>query len=379
MLLTVNKTNEVITGVIGSEKYSIPYEADIFIELQELEDDFSEAEDMDAAKEIIEYAVELIKSGKTAAVTAAYGEYLQQDLKTNKFYLKSKGKVSSVPLPKILVDKIIEATDKGYSYLPFIKAWMWFLKNPRFTERKADYFAKYITTLFVDQEEVKKNLEAGFTQEKAVEMATYNDVAITKNGLLSTYKYVSIKYNKFDTETGDQVNRYAVSYDEETGRETIQLPENAEDYTLIPPMMGEGGDAFYAGSDLGHHVKVGAIHTLPEWSMVNCTDGIACVPGLHLGGRRYIQGYGGRTNLLLNCFVNPMHIGAFTDSGDGAIRVKEYFVHSAEFAPNKSFYNESTYLEHTQAQWADMLAEAVAVSEQKIKDIQNLQEELRAL
>jgi hypothetical protein len=223
-------------------------------------------------------------------------------------------------------------------------------------------------------------VEEGYSDEKATELATFNDVSITKNGLLSTYKYARIKYKKFDKTSGDDVDRYDVTYDEETGEAKVNLPTEAEDYYLIPPVMGESHDAFSCGADLGHKIQVGNIHALPTWDQVNCRDEHSCVPGLHLGGLRYIQGYGGSGNLLLNCFVNPMHIGAFTNAtGDSAIRVKEYFVHSAQFAPNRGLYHESAYLDHTNAQWEEMRSEAIAESEAKIKSIKGAQDEINAL
>lgn len=98
-----------------------------------------------------------------------------------------------------------------------------------------------------------------------------------------------------------------------------------------------------------------------------------------MGGLNYIKGYGGKTSLLLNCYVNPMHIGAIPfGASDGAIRCLEYFVHSANFAPNKAMYHESDYAKQTEAQWADIREQAIKNSEAKIDKIKAKQEELKA-
>lgn len=379
MLLTVNKLNDNITGVVGNDKYTIPYSSEVHQQLLALENKFSNVETMEDAKVIITNAEGIISGISTEVQAEMYGDFLKFDPKSQKFFLHSNNVTSSIPLPNVLAEKVIEFKEKDLDFLPFVKAWMWFLKNPKFSVKKADYFAKYITTTFVDDEDRLKFIEEGYTNEKATEMATYNDVSITKNGLLSTYKYAQIKYHKFDPTSGDVVSRYTTTHDAETGEEQIALPENAEDFYLIPPIMGEGGDAYLCGPDMGHRIKVGAIHALASFDQINCQDGSFGGGGLHLGGRRYIVGYGGGDRLLLNAFVNPMHIGGFTDGGDGAMRVKEYFVHSAHFAPNKSFYNESTYLEHTNAQWADIRTEAIEASEAKIKGIKQLMDEVNAL
>lgn len=379
MLLTVNKQKNVLSGLIGNTKYSIEYNSEIHQELLALENRYESATSMEQVKQIIEEAQKVLDGIGNSPVMKQLGEYLVHDVKSDKYFLQSNGVKSSIALPQVLVDRIIEAIEKEIDFLPMVKAWMWFLKNKNFSLAKAHKFAKYITTRYVDYELKAKLIDEGYSEEKAKEMATFTDVAITKNGLIQTYKYVSIKYKKFNSTSGDQDDRYAVTYDEETGEAKVNLPEWAEEYYLIPPVMGDSGDAFYAGEDLGHRVVVGKVHELKDWSQVNCDDRTSCVKGLHLGGRAYIQGYGGKTNLLLNCFVNPMHIGAFTDDGSGAIRVKSYFVHSACFAENKSFYNESTYLEHSNKEWEDIRAEAIKESESKIKQILQLQEEINAL
>jgi hypothetical protein len=378
MLLTVSKVNGVLSGVIGDAKYAVPYTDEIFKSLTDLENQFDNAQSVSNAKAIIANAQTILEGASIKKALADFGDSLKYDEAAQKYYLYSNGITSSIPLPKVLAEKINEAVEKQLPTLPLIKAWTWFLKNPKFSSKKANMFAKYITTTYVDSEVRAKLIEQGYSYEKAHEMATYQDVAITKNGLLSTYKYAQIKYKMYNQE-GEQVDRYSVVYDTESGKATVELPAEAEDYYLIPPVMGESHDAFFAGETLGHRIVVGQSHVLPEWSMVDCTDGVACRPGLHLGGRTYIQGYGGRGSLLLNCFVNPMFIGAFTDTGDGAIRVKEYFVHSAQFAPNKSMYHESGYLDRSNAEWAKMRDEAIASSNAIIAKETGKQTELYAL
>ncbi len=378
MLLTVNKLNkETITGIVGNEKYTIPYNEDTYKALQDLETAFDNAATIEEASAIIVSATALTVV-TTETVIASKCPSLKYDTKTGKFYLTQNGKVSTIPLPQVLATRIIESVEKEIPFEPLVKAWIWFLRNPQFSLNKAALFAQYlVTTVVDDKESADLQKEKGYSKEKADELATYNDVSITKNGLLVTYKYAQIKYKKYG-EDGKPIDRYHITYDEETGAATVHLPENAEDFYLIPPIKGEGGDSFYANEDLGHRIKVGAIHRLPDWSYVDTNDSHSCVKGLHLGGLRYINGYGGHDRLLLNCFVNPMHIGAFDNAGHGAIRVLEYFVHSAQFAPNKQLYSESNYLAQTEAQWADMRGEAIKKSEEAIAKLKDFQDQINA-
>ena len=49
-----------------------------------------------------------------------------------------------------------------------------------------------------------------------------------------------------------------------------------------------------------------------------------------------------------------MHIGAVPDDQDGAIRCKQYFVHSSLSGVNGSIYHSSTYAAKTDEEWADL-------------------------
>jgi hypothetical protein len=379
MNLTVSQINNTLSGVYGTEKYNIPYTKEVYDELVELETQLSEASTLQEAQAIVELAKVIIEGVKLEKSKTQFGEYIVRDNASNKFYLKLGDLVSSKALPQALVDMLLEAIDKEMPIEPYVKCWTWFLKNPRYSDRKAQYFAHYLTTKYVDQERVVELMEDGYSQDEATKLATFNDLSITKNGLLSTYKYAQIVGYKFDPATGDKVARYETTYDPETGAPSTQMPESAEEYTLMPPIMGESGDAFFTGEALGHRIVVGQTHKLPTNALRNTKDGSFGGGGLHLGGLKYIESYGGQNRLLLNCFVNPMHILGFTDGGDGAIRNDEYFVHSACFAPNTGFYNESNYLAQGKEQWEVMLKEGIETTN-KIKEALDQQvAELQAL
>jgi hypothetical protein len=108
--------------------------------------------------------------------------------------------------------------------------------------------------------------------------------------------------------------------------------------------------------------------------MVNIDDSRSCVPGLHVGGLKYIAWYSGEIH---NVFIDPMHVGAVPDDVDGAIRCKEYFVHSSLVGVNGSIYHSSTYAKATDEQWKEMLEEAVVVHieavEKQTADLKRLQ------
>ena len=185
---------------------------------------------------------------------------------------------------------------------------------------------------------------------------------ITHEGLLNGYKVSREVLHKYDAETGEQVDRYKRTFNVDTGEiEGDGLPEHVEDRLFEPAVMGSSGDAFFCEGENGyanpqHFIKVGCTHRLADWSQVNVNDTVSCVKGLHIGGLKYIAFYSGEIH---NIFVDPMHIGAVPCDEDGAIRCKQYFVHSSLAGVNGSIYHSSSYAAMTDAEWDDMRAKAV--------------------
>jgi hypothetical protein len=154
------------------------------------------------------------------------------------------------------------------------------------------------------------------------------------------------------------------------------LPAIVEDRLFEPAVMGSRGDAFYCGDTKGHFIRVGQRHALESWEQVNCNDESFCVKGLHIGGLHYINGYGGEIH---NVFVDPMHIGAVPNSTDGAIRCKEYFVHSSLAGVNGSMYHSSTYAELTEAEWEEMRKEALELNKKANHKVEEQKHLLRVM
>ncbi len=96
---------------------------------------------------------------------------------------------------------------------------------------------------------------------------------------------------------------------------------------------------------------------------MNCDDNNSCVPGLHVGNLDYIEGYmRGHNAHTHNTFVDPMHVGAVTNDGSGALRVKQYMTHSSFAGVTRSIYHSSTYAKLTDAEWKAMLEAAIQES-----------------
>lgn len=385
-MLTVNRIGDQITGSYSGKPFGVSYDGIKYAQMKALEQKAAIAATMDELKLIIEeFEPMTVESYKELVEHAQGGQFLYVNNHTGKIYLAINGKVSDKALPKSFVDRIILSVEKKIDVLPLVKCWARFLRNPNYTDAKAVRFAKYINTLFVN-EALKAELmdKHGLNADVAQQRATVYDVAITQEGLLNTYKVSKeIDWKFVADENADngvkKVDRYAFEVDDITGLKTYKEPETVEERVFEPAVMGQRYDAFFCGDKEGHVIRVGKLHFLPEWSQVNCNDDVSCVKGLHVGGLAYIRSYQNDGTVTHNIFVDPMDIGAITDDGTGALRVRRYFVHSSFAGVNANIYHSSEYAKLTDAEYVTMIEAAVEQSQQKIDDIAAELDSKRAL
>ena len=389
-MITINVIEGKICGSFGDTPFAVPYTEDVYNEMMNLSSQMEGIESMEDYNDLLEEFKPLTVVDYSATVESEC-EHLHVNPATGEFFLKNEGVVSSIPMPEALVDRLYDSMDKGISTEPLIKMWTRWLRNPILAEKSkssrgvvfSEKFFNFVNMMYVHPK-LKEQLmdEEGLSERIAEERATMYQMKITREGLLNGYKVSTEVMHKYDTESGEQVDRYARTFDPNTGEISgAGLPEKVEDRLFQPGIMGTSGDAFYCEGDNGftspgHFIKVGCTHRLADWDQVNTDDNRSCVKGLHFGGLKYIAYYSGEIH---NIFVDPMHIGAVPDDRDGAIRCKQYFVHSSLAGVNGSIYHSSTYAAQTDAEWNIMRAEAVLVKLQSKAQVDKEVAELNAL
>jgi hypothetical protein len=389
-MLTINVIvrgdEKLLNGALSGEKFNLPYNEDLYVALKAKQAEYNAFTDSSVLPAWEEEVKALLVEKESDVIETACPD-LKKDNRTGNYYVVVDGLVSKTPVPAKLISVILESTDKGISPEPVVKAWIRFLRNPNFTERKAELFANYITAEIVDNQEVTRLVvEEGFTEDKAVERATYNDVAITQEGLLVCKKYARLITEGWEMDKETNMPKRVPLYPqtpvtvnkitgELSGGEDV-LPEYSEELYFEPPVQGKGGDEFFSGEEKGHIIQVGKKHTLEKWNQVNCNDDAICVKGLHVGGWQYVSVYDGLNCQLLECFVDPAEIGALcaiSEISDGAIRVREYFVYGAVKGRTKGIYHSSHYAKMKDEEWAEYKRKAV---EEANKVLDNIQENL---
>lgn len=363
-MITINRMGDSITGSLNGETFGVPYKEEVYNGMLDLQMAADKAETIEDYQKIVEDFKELLAVDYKAVVESQC-EYIFYNTATGTYHLKVGDKASKIPMPQALVDRILDSMDKGLDFMPLIKMWTRWLRNPilrsktqRGTgEEFSNRMFNYINATYTNYEQVEKLMEAdGVSHEVAKERCTTYQVGITVEGLLRTFKVSEEIEHKFELDENGEAKKVlrkgAKTIDPDTGLITYEELKN-EDRLFQPAMMRSGGDAFYCGDKLGHFIKVGHVHRLPNWGFVNTNDNQSCVKGLHCGGLDYIKCYQHDGTETHNTLVDPMNIGAVPDDDTGAIRVLEYYTLDAFSGVNGSIYHSSTYAAQSDAKWEE--------------------------
>ena len=377
-MITLNVIDNKICGSYGDTPFAVDYSQELYTSMTNLAVASQTVETVEEYNAVLEAFAPLCVVDYTKTIETQC-EFIHVNKATGEFFLKHNSVVSTIPMPQALVDRIFESLDKELDFMPLVKMWTRWLRNPILWRKMkqghgndfCERFFNFVNMKYTHPKMKDTLIEQGLTDEAASKRAEMYQMKITHEGLLNGYKVSREVLHKYDQETGEEVDRYKRTFNIDTGEiEGDGLPEHVEDRLFEPSMMGSNGDAFFCEGTNGyanpqHFIKVGCTHRLESWDQVNVDDRRSCVKGLHIGGLMYINCYSGEIH---NIFVDPMHIGAVPDDDTGAIRCKQYFVHSSLAGVNGSIYHSSSYAALTDAEWDDMRAQAVQEkSERKIQ------------
>lgn len=385
-MISINVIGDMISGSYGNTPFSRSFEKDIYEQMLELSEKANSAATVEEYNDILAEFALLTTEDLTTRHHIAHiaGDlFMSKDPAGRYFVEYDNGDVIDTPLPESLVNRILDSFDANIDTTPLAKLWVRWLRNPilrkKNKEGKGEEFTKRFFE-FIDMKYVHPALrmefmeEHGLSEELATQRATMYQVKITKEGLVNAFKVSKEIMTKYDTETGEEVPRYQRTFNPDTGEiDSEGLPEHVED-RLFEPAVWSSGDKFYCEgangySDPQYFIKVGCVHRLPSWDMVDTNDDRSCVKGLHVGGLKYIAWYTGEIH---NVFIDPMHVGAVPDSNDGAIRCLQYFVHSSLAGVNGSMYHSSTYAALTDEQWEEMKDELIEESTSSLDKVRML-------
>jgi hypothetical protein len=312
--------------------------------------------------------------GARVGEVAGTNEYLVFSPLTGEYFLKFEGFRSEKAIPQVLVDIINESHDKDIDFMPILKAWARLLTNPRYTDEMGRWFATYLQATYTDEAAANKLVkEKDLDYAIAQKMCTYQDISISKEGLLVTYKVADIVDWEYLLEHDEENDSYKTimkkkykvvpqTIDSVSGEIVTKAgyikPDFLEDY-LFTPAIHKNGDKFYSNQKLGYVYEVGKMQSLPKKAKRNLSNTFGG-GGLYTGGLEYISNYNSPERAVLVCFVNPGDIISFQSEGQ-AIRTDAIFPNNVWDldVQLKSIYHSSEYDTLSSARLNELMADAV--------------------
>lgn len=394
--MTINIRGNLLLVSILSFSFSCEYSKEMLDQLKTLHDEFEAATTFNDQKEVAERVKNLMTVSKEEAFSEAFAN-LWLNTKTGKYHFRHGNVISKVEIPSLMVERMKEANDKGYGIEPLNKFFTNLLRSEAIQylggnlynmQKHINLVCDYVCQTYVDPRLYNDAIEAGYSDEKAGELATTYETPISTHGLILGKKVVNPMYSVKEKmwildEDGNKklVDRQRTStIDEETGSVfTEEYPNSFNEDWLFAPAIYSNGEKFQTGDDKNiYYYRVGKISTLPSWGSVNCNSNAQCVKGFHLGGHAYINSWESSHNVTLNCLVHPMMIGAISNS-EHVMRCLEFYPVSINTREenNRQIYFESDYLKSTDAQWEAWKVEAARVFQLSVDaDIENMAEAL---
>lgn len=385
-MITVNRTGDLITGSVNGNPFSVTFSEEKYKEMLALEEKANKVETMDELKSIVTDFIPLTKES-FKEIVETITPYIHVNKATNQFFLKWNNVISSRPLPMAFAERLITSVEKNIDIMPLLKCWVRFQRvyegKPAYSKERADAFSWFISAPYVNEENVSKLMqEQGLSRDKACELSTTTQVAITKEGLIVGYKVSKEIRHKYDLNEDEEVvtkSRYKKSVDPDTGMVTYAEPEHSEDFLFEPGVMGQSHAAFWCvgngHNSKAHNIRVGCQHFLDSWNQVGPPGG----PGLHFGGLSYIKSYQKEGTVTHNVFVDPADIHSINQSSDGAVTCKSYFVFSCFKGVNKNIYHSSKYAEMKDKEFQVELEKIVKASKEEIEKSNKKIDELNSL
>lgn len=374
-MITFRSLEHKIIGTVDGKPFNVANTEENKTALEQFRTDDA------SAKGVLEFAKNAMKQE-----VAGTCEYLIFNPIKGEYFLSIGKFRSSQAIPNYLVTFIEDSFAKEIDFMPVIKAWARLLSNPRYNAQMASYFNTYINTEYLDTKEYNRLMEEEeFTVEAAKEAATYQDIAITQEGLLATYKVAEMitwEYTMEAQEDGsykkvknDKLERVPAELDPTTGdvvkEEYFKKPDTLEEFQFTPAIH-KSGDKFFSGNKIGYVYEVGKVQRLPKNSRRNLENTFGG-GGLYSGGLNYVAGYRSQGSHILTCFVDPADILSFQDQGH-AFRTDALMPYNVwdEEAPLSGKYHSSEYGKVSQKRIEDIIKSAVA------QDV-NIREEQEAI
>jgi len=363
-MIDIKQSENKLYIVVEENTYVLPL--DKKPEIEHFNEMLQDAKSPEEYNEFVDTIQEKLEDLNNMSVFDTDSKYFMS--KAGDLYLHYNGTMTDIVVPKAFYNFIRAYKDSD----AIGRHIMWLLRNPMFVDKRFGYdkegiyqklhnYATYVTRKYTVKSLYDRFIKEGLTPELALEQSQRTQVSINEDGMLNLYKVATPLLDNNE------------EYDEEEDSVIFKNKEEkkyAEEYEFIPCLMGYSGDAFYSDEELGHIIRIGNLHYLPEEHMVDHNDYHSCVEGLHSGNKQYLKTWETGDDVTLNIIVNPMEYRAVSQ-GEHVMRVKSYLVSKAlrRNYINQYFVDKTKLTNYSNEQWDFLQAETVMFHTKEIDKI----------
>jgi len=207
-MITINVIEDKICGNYGEHPFTVEYSKELYDQMQELAQQANSVTTMENYNELIK-AFETLTIVDYTKTIETKCPYVHVNKGTGEFFLKHEGVVSSIPMPQALVDRIFDSLDKELDFMPLVKMWTRWLRNPILWRKMkqghgedfCNRFFNFVNMQYVHPKHKEDLMENhGLSEDAANKRATMYQMKITHEGLLNGYKVSREVLHKFNSE-----------------------------------------------------------------------------------------------------------------------------------------------------------------------------------
>ena len=291
----------------------------------------------------------------------------------------------NTPIPDDLVEVIKEYHENGYPLDAIVNFWKLLMINPD-TRVRTDLF-KFIKT-------------HDFVLTDTGYMLVYKAVAYKERQANDLAEFVSNQYLHVKQDWKCSPNKYMVFRNNNDGSFGMTKVETAEGWNENDKgveFIGKLGDlnakldiisaeseTTYTDKHTGTMMIKLGVPVVMDRKSCDSDPKQDCSYGLHVGATKYVEHFGGSSDAVLVCLVNPANVVAVPEYDHSKMRVSEYFpIALATYTDQKiniveQMYFESDYQSHEESALEEMIAK-VQAEELPIETAINAEKEERPM
>ena len=302
-------------------------------------------------------------------ISEEFNGLIEVDHNTGEVFLKG----TKVPMPNLLAETFLKYLKNDYPVKPLVNFWILLMGNPDaqvredlfkflstydFSITENGNFAAYKTVLTYntlegneDYQNLKQLAERVKGWKKSLNsMMAYRLTDEDENVSIEMTK--AGRYKKWEVEGRKSIEKIGLLGD------AIEELEKSKEIKYVAK------HSYSRDIENGVFIELGKPHNMDRHECDN-DQYKECSKGLHVGSADYVQSFGGYSNPVLLCYVNPMNVVAVPKYDNSKMRVSEYFpVCELErvnengretFKRIENEFLEDSYLPYTQSQLDDIV------------------------